>query len=156
MKNNIWTCLIPLCLLTACSTTQSLQYKGYDNFTVSGIPASPKIDVNLQLFNPNKLGVTLRNCDLTLQVNAKQLGQLSIPDKVKIKRESDFSLPVEFSTTLPQMGSILSGGLKSFLGHEDIPMDVQGAFTLQKFIFFRKTFQFTYSDTLNIKSLKGN
>ena len=146
---------ITVLLLSSCTVTESLQFKGYDNFKVSDIMSEPKINADITLHNPNKIGATIREMNIALSVDNKEIGVVGFSDKVRIKKKSDFVLPIEFNTSLNQLGGVLSFGLTSFISDKEIPVGLAGSITVQKFIFFRKTFEFNYVDELDVKKIKG-
>lgn len=143
-------------LLTSCSVSEPLQLKGYDNFVVSNIMSDPQINADLTLHNPNKIGATIREMEINLSVDKQELGTIVFEDKVRIKKQADFVLPIQLNTTFKQLGGVLSFGLTSFISDTDIPVGLAGSITVQKFIFFRKTFEFNYTDKLDVKKIKGN
>jgi len=153
--SNILPMLITVFLLSSCTLTESLQFKGYDNFKVSDIMSEPKINADITLHNPNKIGATIREMEIALSVDNKEIGIVGFSDKVRIKKKSDFVLPIEFNTSLNQLGGVLSFGLTSFISDKEIPVGLTGSITVQKFIFFRKTFEFNYVDALDVKKIKG-
>ncbi|MEZ5014122.1 MAG: LEA type 2 family protein, partial [Chitinophagales bacterium] len=138
-----------------CTVSQNMQYKGYSNFKVDHVVDDPEIRAEIQLHNPNPIGATIRNMEMHLNVDGKELGHAGIDQKVRVKRRSDFTLPVTMGTTLPQLGAILGGGLTAFITDNEIPLELSGTFTVQKFIFFRKTFAFTYADVLRVDALNN-
>ena len=142
-------------IMTSCTVSESLQLKGYDNFKVSNIMSDPKINADITLHNPNKIGATIREMEIALSVDNKEIGIIGFSDKVRIKKRSDFVLPIEFNTSLNQLGGVLSFGLTSFISDKEIPVGLTGSITVQKFIFFRKTFEFNYVDELDVKKIKG-
>ncbi|MFI5170735.1 MAG: LEA type 2 family protein [Chitinophagales bacterium] len=143
-------------IFSSCTVSQPLQFKGYENFEVTNITSDPKINADIKLHNPNPVGATIREMNITLSIDDKTMGMLGFDDKVRIKKKADFTLPVEFSTSLDQLGGVLSFGLKSFLSDEKIPVGITGTLTVQKFIFFRKTFAFDYTDEIDLKKVSGN
>ena len=147
--------LITLVLFASCTVSESLQLKGYDNFKVTNIMSEPQINADITLYNPNKIGATIREMNIALSVDNKEIGVLGFDDKVRIKKRSDFVLPIEFNTSLNQLGGVLSFGLTSFISDKEIPVGLTGSITVQKFIFFRKTFEFNYVDALDVKKIKG-
>lgn len=154
-KSHIWI-LFPILIITfpSCTVSQPLQFKGYENFELSNVTSEPKINADIKLFNPNPVGAIIREMNITLSVDNKTMGVVGFDNKVRIKKRSDFTLPIEFSTSLDQLGGVLSFGLQSFLSDEKIPVGIAGTLTIQKFIFFRKTFAFNYLDELDVKKIK--
>lgn len=143
-------------LLSACTVSQNMQYTGVNNFSVSDLGSNPKVNVDINLHNPNKIGATIKEMEFTVSVDKQAIGTAGISNKVHVKRSADFIVPVEINTSLDKMGGILSAGLKSFLGNSDVPIGIEGTFTIQKFIFFRKTFQFNYQDDLDVNKILKN
>lgn len=145
---------IAFCLLCAsCASTQELQYKGFDDFTVTNILKEPKVQMDLNLYNPNPIGGTIRNMEINIAVDQKTLGSVSLDDKVRIKKQAAFTMPISFTTSVSEMGGILSAGLKSFVGQDEMPLGISGEITIQKFLVFRKTFSFEYKDGIDIHDI---
>jgi hypothetical protein len=94
--------------------------------------------------------------EFTVLVNNKAIGSAGINDKVKVKGNKDFTVPIEVNTSLDKLGGILSAGFTSFIGNSDVPVGLTGTFTVQKFYFFRKTFSFEFNDKLNVSNLIKN
>jgi hypothetical protein len=140
-------------LFASCASTQELQYKGFDNFTVTNVLKEPKVELDLNLYNPNPIGGTIRNMEINIAVDNNELGKVSLDDKVRIKKQSAFTLPISFTTSTSEMGGILSAGLKSFLGQDQMPMGISGEITIQKFLIFRKTFTFEYKDGIDVHDI---
>ena len=142
--------------LTSCATSKEMEYKGFENFAVSGITSQPKMNVDVTLYNPNKIGATLKSMEFTVLVNDKPMGSGGILEPVRMKKQTEFVLPVECSTSLDKMGGLLAAGLKSYLGEEKVPVGLEGAITVQKFYFFRKTYSFKFTDERDIKKIMGS
>lgn len=142
--------------ICSCTVSQNMQYKGFENFSVSNLGAEPKIMVDVNLHNPNKMGATIREMEFTVLVNDKPIGSAGIDDKVKVKGNRDFTVPIAVNTSLDKMGGILSAGFNSFIGNSDVPVGLTGTFTVQKYYFFRKTFTFEFNDKLNVSKLIKN
>lgn len=140
-------------LLASCASTQELQYKGVDNFTITNVLKEPKVELDLNLHNPNPIGGTIRNMEINIAVDNKELGKVSLDDKVRIKKQSDFTMPISFTTSVSEMGGILSAGLKSFVGQNEMPLGISGEITVQKFLIFRKTFSFDYKDGIDVHDI---
>jgi len=142
--------------MASCTVSQNMQYKGVDNFSIADLGNNPKVNVDINLHNPNKTGATIRTMEFTVLIDNQAIGTAGIEDKIRIKRNADFSIPIEVNTSLDKMGGLLSAGLKSFMGDSSVPVGLTGTFTVQKFIFFRKTFAFEYIDELNVAKILKN
>lgn len=142
--------------MASCTVSQNMQYKGVDNFSIADLANNPKVNVDVNLHNPNRIGATIRTMEFTVLVDNKPIGTAGIDDKVRIKRNADFTIPIEVNTSLDKMGGLLSAGFKSFLGDNSVPVGLTGTFTVQKFIFFRKTFAFEFNEELNVSKIIKN
>ncbi|HNV98771.1 MAG TPA: LEA type 2 family protein [Chitinophagales bacterium] len=141
-----------LLLLSACAT-QEPAYKGLNNFTVSNLFEEPRVDMDLNLYNPNPIGGTIRSMEIQIKVDNKVVGSAQLDEKVRMKKQSDFTMPISLTTDIGSLGGIVASGLKSYMGDGQMQVGMSGSITVQKFIVFRKTFAFDYSDGLKAKDI---
>lgn len=159
MKIKLTYLILPVIVLVAfasCASSKDMVYQGFENFVVSDVATNPKVNVDVKLFNPNKIGGTLKAMEFTVLVNDKPMGGGGIIEPIRIKRNTAFILPVECSTSLDKMGGLLAAGLKSYLGEEEVPVGLEGKITVQKLYFFHRTYQFKFTDELDIKKIMGS
>lgn len=142
--------------LSSCVSSKDMQYQGFTNFKVNNITYEPKVNVDIKLYNPNFFGGKLKAMEFNVLVDDKIIGSAGIPDPVRIKGKSEFILPVECTTSLDKMGGLLALGLQSYFSSSEVPVGIEGTMTIQKFIFFRRTFAFKYGDEIDIKKIMGN
>ncbi|MBC8047479.1 MAG: LEA type 2 family protein [Fimbriimonadaceae bacterium] len=145
--------LLLLIIFSSCTSLQPLRYNGYENFKIEDAQTEPKINVDLKLHNPNVVGATLKKMNLSITIGDKIVGQAGIDDKVRMKKKSDFTLPIQVATSFTQLGNIVKPGLDAFLNDKEIPFHVQGEFTITKFWIFKKTFEFDFADDVRLKEL---
>ncbi len=143
-------------LFTSCVSSKDMQYQGFTNFKVNNVTSEPKVNVDIKLYNPNFFGAKLKAMEFNVLVDEKVIGSAGIPDPVRIKRKSEFILPIECATSLDKMGGLLALGLQSYFSNSEVPVGIEGTMTIQKFIFFRRTFAFKYDDEIDIKKIMGN
>ena len=143
-----------LIAFSSCSVQQELQYKGYDHFSVTADKNDPKVNINLRLFNPNPVGVKLKEMNLVITVNDTLLGTAELDHPVRIKRKQEFTVPVTFMTSMDQLNSLMQPGLEALLFNRPLSVEITGNMTFRKFIFFKKTLEFNYADELNIGDIK--
>ena len=148
--------LCALIMLNSCASSQEMQYKGFQNFKVSNITQEPKVNVDVKLYNPNFFGATIKSMEFSVMVDNKPIGSAGIVEPIKVKRKSEFVLPVECGTSLDKMGGLLAAGLQSYFSEKEVPVGIEGNITLQKFIFFKRTYAFKYTDELDVKKIIGN
>lgn len=109
--------------------------------------------MDMHLYNPNPIGGTIRNMEIQVIVDNKLLGTAQLDEKVRVKKQSEFTMPVSFTTDIGSLGGILSSGLKAFIGDDSMPVGLTGSITVQKFLIFRKTFSFDYADGLKAREI---
>jgi len=142
--------------LSSCVSSKNMQYQGFTNFKVNNVANEPTVNVDIKLYNPNFFGGKLKAMEFNVLVDDKIIGSAGIPDPIRIKRKSEFILPVECTTSLDKMGGLLALGLQSYFSSSEVPVGIEGTMTVQKFIFFRRTFAFKYDDKIDIKKIMGN
>lgn len=86
-------------VITSCTSIKPLEYRGHSDFTISNLSGTPTIKTDIQLYNPNKSGIKLKSTEITVFVNAKELGNVILTEPVKIKGQSTFTLPFIFTTS---------------------------------------------------------
>lgn len=153
MRSHHLLAILSAGLMFAGCATQEPAYKGIDHFTVSNVLKEPRVDMDMHLYNPNPIGGTIRALEVQVIVDNKVLGTAQLDEKVRVRKQSEFTMPVSFTTDIGSMGSILSSGLKAFIGDDTMPVGLTGSITVQKFLIFRKTFSFDYSDGLKAREI---
>lgn len=145
--------LLFIAVLSSCKISDELQYKGFNNFKLSGDTKNPSVGVDVTLYNPNPIGVKIKTMNLTVDVNHSQLGTIGLDDPVKLKSKQNFTLPIMMETSMDQLQTLTKPGLQSLLFDKPLAFEISGTITLRKFI-FKKTYDFNYADELNVKDIK--
>ncbi|MFN0274701.1 MAG: LEA type 2 family protein [Chitinophagales bacterium] len=143
-------------VFTSCASLKTLDYKGFDGFQLESLSTAPNVNLNLHLYNPNPIGATLKNMDIALTVNNIIIGNIALEEKVRMKKHSDFVLPIEIGTSITQLGTLAKPGLEAIFSDKGIPFELSGELTLTKFWIFRKKFHFDYIDEVHLKEIKMN
>ncbi len=146
---------ISLFILSSCTAPQELQYKGFDNFTVTGSQADPQIKVDISLYNPNPVRTKLKKMEATISVNENEVGTAGIEKSVKLKSNEVIVLPIIVETSLDQLKALTKPGLESLLYDKPLALQISGNITIRKFI-FKKSFDFIYMDEIKVGDLKLN
>lgn len=148
----LFTLFITL-VITSCTSIKPLEYRGHSDFTIANLTGNPTIKTDIQLYNPNKSGIKLKSTDITVFVNAKELGNVLLTEPVKIKGQSTFTLPFIFTTSYPKLAAVAISDLGGFLKGDDVPYSVDGYFIVQKFL-YKKKIPFTFDDKVQKANLK--
>ncbi len=146
--------IFSLLMLTSCTITKPLEYGGYENLRIANVSTDPTVNVDVKLYNPNPVGVKIKAVSMMLEVDDNNIGNIDLDESVKIKSNQEFTLPFTFSSTLPQLGTLVTPALKNFFTGGEIPLKLSGTFTLQKFFLFKKTYDFEYKDNLRMKEIR--
>lgn len=139
-------------LIAACAPLKPVEFRSVTDLKVENALVSPKVTANLNFFNPNSLGCTVKDFDIEFSLSETPLTTLSF-QKQKLPSNSDFSLPLNTSIPYTQLVKFIPLGLSSIQNGKDIPVDLKGNITLKKF-FIKKTFPFEYHDKINTKDIK--
>jgi LEA14-like dessication related protein len=140
-------------LSSSCSSLKPIQYNGYKNFTIKDVANEPEMQIDIKLHNPNPVGATLRKMELYITIYADTIGRAGIGEKVRMKKKSDFTLPVVFASSYEQLSMLAKPGLDAALNNKEIPFHVNGQVTISKFWIFRKTFTISYADAVKLQEL---
>jgi len=155
MKRIYPVLLCTIIFLSSCSISDELRYKGYDNFHVNGSLQQPEVGVDVTLYNPNPIGVKIKNMDLVIRVNDTAIGTVCLEKPVKLKAHQEFTLPIMMQTSLAQIGTLTAPGLQSLFFDKPLALEISGNITLRKFI-FKRSFDFNYEDKLRLGDIKMN
>jgi len=87
---------------TSCRSPKPLEYRDTKNFKVNGLGLNnTNVSMELELYNPNKYGLRVKNSDVDVYVNNIFAGKVFVVDgKYKIPAESIFLLPVKLDADL--------------------------------------------------------
>ncbi|MBC8173351.1 MAG: LEA type 2 family protein [Chitinophagales bacterium] len=151
MKNYFYA--FTMTFLVSCSSIIPLEYRGFQQIKVSESQAEPVINIDMHLHNPNPVGVKIKEMQMHIKVQNQEVGMAGIEDALRIKRRSDFTLPITVQTTYAQLGDVLKNAAGTFLSGKEIPVEVNGTITIKKFIFFKRTYDFIFTENVNASEL---
>lgn len=143
-----------VCSLSACGPILPLQYAGHGAFIIDAETADPTLKTTIQLYNPNKVGGSVRNMDLELSIGDYSLGTVALDEPVRIGKKKACTLPFTLTTTFRKLTQAATSNVGHVLNGNPIPYQLQGELTLRKFLFFRKTYDVYFTDSVKLKELK--
>lgn len=114
---------ILLLVLASCANPKDLVYQDVKNFSVSKISLKPEIGMDVQFFNPNNYGMTLKDANIDLYVNDKLVGHAVMEEKFKVPAADTFLLPVKLTTDL---SAVLSNALQ-LMGNSTVNVKLKGS-----------------------------
>ena len=110
--------------------------------------------LDLAMHNPNKWSLKLKVIDTQITIDDRPLGKASLAKVIRLKGNSDFTMPVEASASLNDLAELSSIGLSLLLGNQTATASVKGTMTLKKFI-FRKKIEFEYKEKIDSKMIQS-
>jgi len=89
-----------LLFLSSCSLFQDIQIKNVTDFAPTFQDKQLLIKANVSVQNDNLYAIKLKQSDLTISIDDKALGNVTLIDNVIFKRKSDTSYPVKLKLNL--------------------------------------------------------
>jgi len=107
---NFRLALLPLLMLAACASPQSLEYKGVSNFYISAVGLNKStIGADVMLYNPNRYAVDVKDADLDIFLNNRPAGKAVLDRRVSIPARDSVAIPVAVQASL---GSLVNTGIQ--------------------------------------------
>jgi LEA14-like dessication related protein len=138
--------------VTACAPLKPVEFRSVTNLKVENALLAPHVTADLNFFNPNSVGATIKDFQIDVALSQTPLTTVSF-QKQKLPSNSEFSLPLNTSISYTQLIKFIPLGLSSFQSGKDIPVDLKGNITIKKFL-YKKTFPFEYHDKINMKDIQ--
>jgi LEA14-like dessication related protein len=89
-----------LLFLSSCSLFQDIQIKNVTDFAPAFEDKQLLIKANISVQNDNLYAIKLKHSDLTIGIDDKTLGNITLAEKVVFKRKSDTTYPVKLKLSL--------------------------------------------------------
>ncbi len=140
--------------LSSCFTIKPVEFKKTENITTSRSDTAFEMTFDLAMHNPNTVSIRLSKLETEVTIDNLPLGKANLSESVRLKRNSDFILPVNAKASLVDLVNLSGIGLNLYLGNQSATATIKGNMTLKKFIFRRKI-QFEYKEKIDGKKLKG-
>lgn len=103
MKSSITrlTSLVTFILfLSSCSLVKDVKFKNVSNISPTFENKKLVLNLDVQVQNDNFYAVKLKSSDLNISIDDKELGNVSLVDKVVFKRKIDSNYPVKLHVKL--------------------------------------------------------
>jgi LEA14-like dessication related protein len=139
-------------LLPACAPLKPVEFRSVTELKVKDAFTSPAIAANVNFFNPNAFGCTVKKLEADVSLSNTGLTQISFV-KQRIPSKEEFSLPLNASVSYSQLLKLIPAAVAGVQSGKDIPVDLTGSVTVKKFL-FSKTFPLQVHEKLNLKDLQ--
>src|SRR5690606_19450487 len=80
-------------ILTACANPRDLEYQDVKNFRLLEVSMKPKVGMDVQFFNPNKFGMTMKDANIDLYINGLLVGNARLANTYNVPANNTFLLP---------------------------------------------------------------
>jgi LEA14-like dessication related protein len=111
-------------VLVGCVPKEELQFKKVKNVTLTASGATPILQGDLLLYNPNDKRMKLKKLDLIIQLNGKEAGIVDQRLRQVIPAKDEFTVPIEVAISLKEVG--LLDAISSILGGKKNIVRIKG------------------------------
>jgi len=123
MKNSFFLILL-LCLVSCASQKEisNLEYQSVQNFRLTKLDVQPEVGMDVQFYNPNTFGLTLKDANLELFINNVSIGKAFISNSFNVPGRDTFLLPV---TVAPDVKNVFPNALQ-LLFNKEVDVQIKG------------------------------
>lgn len=138
--------LLPVLLLTSCANPKDLVYQDVKNFRLMELSMKPKVGMDVQFFNPNKFGMTMKDADIDLYLNGKLVGKAKLAETYNVPANDTFLLPVNLTADLQQ---ILPNAM-AILANNSVDVELKGYVKAGRGVFVNIPINYKGKQELNV------
>lgn len=146
--NSSFILLLSMCAFSSCKI-QDLEYKRIENLKFSLNNSAPEVKFDIICFNPNTVGCRVKDMSCHVINNNDTIAYAFSNNRLRINPNIEVKIPV---TSYVSPTSILKLGSKSLFGGTDIPIQLSGVITIEKFI-FKKKYRYNVNEKINSRQL---
>lgn len=152
MRNrHIFIALI-LCTVAifSCTSPKNLVYQDVKNFKVLTLSLNPEIGMDLQFFNPNSFGVTLKDANIDVYVNGRMIGKTSLVNTFHVPGNDTTLVPVKLAADLTN----IFANAYSLLANKEVSVRLNGSVKAGKGVFVTIPIAWEGKQRLNVTDFK--
>lgn len=138
--------VVVITLLVSCSNPRDLEYQDVKNFRLMELSMKPKVGMDVQFYNPNKFGMTMKDADVDLYLNGKLVGHAQLDNSYDVPGLDTFLLPVTLTADLQQ---VLPNAL-AILANNKIEVELKGRVKAGRGVFINIPINYKGEQELNI------
>ncbi len=126
--------LLVILFACSCSAPKELVYQNVQNFRLkqNGLQTQMCLDINM--FNPNRYGMKLKDADVDVFLNGRSLGKMQVDESCTIPRLDTFALPVMLNVDLK---NVLPNALQLLIS-SDVEIKLSGSIKAGKHGIYKK------------------
>lgn len=151
MRKSIAITLIAFLLFAAsCGNPKNLVYQDVRNFSIQKLSLTPEIGMDIQFYNPNNFGMTLKDGDIDVYMNDKIIGNAKLTHSYKVPGLDTFLLPVTFNANLE---GVVSNAIV-LLSNKEVNIKLQGSVKAGRGVFINLPINYQGKQKLNVPDFK--
>jgi len=135
----------------SCTYNATPEYKNISNVSISDVSLnSVGINSKANFYNPNDIGLILKNVELSVFLNGQPIGSINQTASTAIGAKKEFGIPLRIQLSQSQLFNAiggLSGGLSAAFG-KSVKIGYRGKITVSKFWI---PFTFNFSQETDMK-----
>lgn len=127
-------CALSLLWFTSCTEIKEPSFNGMKNWSVGKVSGGfIEVQTTAVLNNPNKVGVTLYDVFVEIYLDKEKLGVIHQVEPVKIRKESDFEIPLKLVVKLENKWMTIADQFMKFLSNKGAILKYKGTVEIRKF-----------------------
>jgi LEA14-like dessication related protein len=150
MKLRLTVLFLSLLTIISCGTqkqVRNLQYQEVKNFRLAKLDLDrPEVSMDVQFFNPNSFGLTLKDAKIDLYINNAFIGSASLTRSFIVPGNDTFLLPV---TLVPDFKNVFPNALQ-LLFNKEVNVRIQGSVKAGKGLFVTVPINYEGRQKLNV------
>lgn len=117
---------------TSC-TTKEVEFKSLKDIKVVSLKEGKLVvEGTATFYNPNRIGITLKESHIDVLVNGKEAGTLKPLDKTRIKKLSTFQIPIVLNIDLGKASG--GGNIFNLILKREVELSMVGFIKISKFL----------------------
>jgi LEA14-like dessication related protein len=149
--NQVFIAFVLCCMgLFACTHPKNLVYQDVKNFKVLTLSLNPEIGMDLQFYNPNTFGVTLKDANIDVYINGRMVGKTSLVNTFHVPGSDTTLVPVKLQADLTN----LFANAYSILANKEVTVRLNGSVKAGKGIFVNIPIAWEGKQRLNVTDFK--
>lgn len=133
-------------LLSACASPRELEYQDVKNFRLLELSMKPRVGMDVQFYNPNKFGMTMKDANVDLYIDGKLVGNAILDKSYDVPGLDTFLLPVTLKADLQ---SILPNAL-AILANNKMEVELKGHVKAGRGVFINIPIRYKGVQELNV------
>jgi LEA14-like dessication related protein len=136
-----------LFFFASCTQPRQLVYQDVKNFRVGDLNFSqPKLGMDLQFYNPNNFGLTLKDANINIYLNNTFIGSAVLNNQFDVPGLDTFLMPIMLTADLK---NIFPNALQ-ILFNKEVDLRIQGNVKAGKGVFLNVPINFQGKRRLNV------